>query len=440
MEIISGFSKLSKIEKIHWLASHFDQTISSEIEQMKRFWLQNVEEQKKIDEFSENTLTNFIMPFGVAPNVMINNKIYSVPMVIEESSVVAAASLAAKFWLTRGGFKSRVLSTTKVGHVHFIWKGSKEKFISFFESNKKIWLDLLSPLSAQMTARGGGINSLELIDKTSELEFYYQIELKAKTCDAMGANFINTLLEELARLMKSDLHQLNFLGQSESDFDIIMCILSNYTPECLVEAKVDCPISDLGQFSGGLSPEKFAEKFVTAVNIARIDRSRAVTHNKGIMNGVDSVVIATGNDFRAVEACVHAYASRDGSYRSLSQAKIENGHFEFSLTLPLAIGTIGGLTTLHPLSRLSLKILGQPSAEDLMKISSCIGLAQNFGALKSLVTTGIQKGHMKLHLLNILSQFEANDVEKESAKQFFADKVVSYQGVRDFLLASRTSH
>nr|HQU41084.1 hypothetical protein [Chitinophagales bacterium] len=180
-----------------------------------------------------------------------------------------------------------------------------------------------------------------------------------------------------------------------------------------------------------------AKKFRTAVNIANVDVSRATTHNKGIFNGVDAVVLATGNDFRAIEACGHAYAARDGQYRSLSKVSIIDGIFRFEIELPLAVGTVGGLTRLHPLSKRSLEMLGNPGAKELMKIMASVGLAQNFAAVKALVTSGIQKGHMKMHLTNILRHFNATDLEIENALQYFADKTVSFSGVREYLVKVR---
>ncbi|OWY20778.1 hydroxymethylglutaryl-CoA reductase, partial [Sphingobacteriales bacterium UPWRP_1] len=182
---------------------------------------------------------------------------------------------------------------------------------------------------------------------------------------------------------------------------------------------------------------EFAEKFVRAVNIARNDTYRAATHNKGIYNGIDAVVIATGNDFRAIEACGHAYAARNGKYISLSEAGIRDGKLWFQLEVPLAVGTIGGLTKIHPLAKLSLELLGNPTAEELMQIIASVGLAQNFAAVRSLVTTGIQKGHMKMHFNNILSHFNASEQERQQAEIYFADKTVSFASVRTFIESLR---
>jgi len=212
-----------------------------------------------------------------------------------------------------------------------------------------------------------------------------------------------------------------------------MSILSNYTPECLVRAWVECPVEKLGPFDNGLEAATLAEKFRKAVRIAYLDPHRATTHNKGIFNGVDAVVLATANDFRAVEAGCHTFAARDGQYRSLSHCAIEDGIFHFWLDLPLALGTVGGLTKLHPIAKLSLEMLGNPSAEELMMIIASTGLAQNFAAVRSLVTTGIQSGHMKMHLANILNHLGANAAEAADAMKYLEGKTVSFTAVREYL-------
>ena len=207
-----------------------------------------------------------------------------------------------------------------------------------------------------------------------------------------------------------------------------MNILSNFTPDCIVRAEVSCKIDELNDDSG-ISNEEFATKFKRAVTIAEIEPFRATTHNKGIMNGVDAVVIATGNDFRATEACAHAYAAKDGKYTSLTHCTIDDGVFRFWIDLPISVGVVGGLTNLHPLVKFSLALLGKPSAQELMSILAVSGLAQNFGALRSLVTTGIQKGHMKMHLFNILNQMGATEEEKQHFVTYFKDKTVSHHEV-----------
>lgn len=424
---------MSKTQKIDWLANQLGPDASHLVKEMVSFWHPDQEVQKRFDEFSENTLTNFDLPFGIAPNFLVNGKVFSVPMVIEESSVVAAASLGAKFWLERGGFRSIVVATKKVGQVHFQWQGDKSRLVSFFADRKDEILTAVGSLTTNMEKRGGGIIDFELVDCTDKIENYWQLKVTCETCDAMGANFINSILEEMAQVLRLKIMQDERFQASEKEVHVIMCILSNYTPECVVECSVECPIEDLGTFPNEMTAREFAEKFATAVRIAEVDPNRAVTHNKGIMNGVDALVLATGNDFRAIEACAHAYAARSGQYRSLSSVSLENDQFKFTLRIPLAVGTVGGLTSLHPLAKTSLAILNNPSAKELMAIIAATGLAQNFSAVKSLVTTGIQRGHMKLHLLNIMNQLNASPEEIEKGKQFFSDKVVSFQAVREFL-------
>jgi hydroxymethylglutaryl-CoA reductase len=204
-----------------------------------------------------------------------------------------------------------------------------------------------------------------------------------------------------------------------------MSILSNFTPECLVRAEVSCSIDDINEGSG-IGNQEFADKFCRAIRIASIEPYRAVTHNKGIMNGIDAVIIATGNDFRATEACAHAYAAKDGRYTSLTHASAKDGIFKFWIEIPLSIGTVGGITSLHPMVKFAHELLGYPNASGLMEIVAVAGLAQNFSAVRSLITSGIQKGHMKMHLLNILNQLEATDEEKIEIVNYFKDKVVSF--------------
>jgi len=422
---IKGFSKLSKEAKIEWLTDQYFDNSEAAIELLKSYWHQDPKTQKLHDEFIENTLSNYYMPFGVAPNFLIDGHLYSIPMAIEESSVVAAAAKSASYWMERGGFKTSIISTKKVGHVHFIYKGSAEKLESFFKKvEPKLYADTES-ITANMRARGGGIQSIKLINKTKDLEDYWQIEALFDTRDSMGANFINSCLEQFSQSLQREIKLEDSFSEEERNIQVVMCILSNYTPECIVRAEVSCPISELNG-DQGISPEEFAFKFERAVKIAQIEPYRATTHNKGIMNGVDAVIIATGNDFRAVEAACHTYASRDGQYRSLTHCEVKDGQFRFWIEIPLALGTVGGLTRLHPMVKFSLELLQNPNAEELMSIVASSGLAQNFAALRALTTTGIQKGHMKMHLLNILNQLEATEEEKEEIVSFFKDKVVSH--------------
>ena len=429
---IVGFSKLSKEKKIDWITKTHFKDSKNAANRLRSYWNSSLNVQNQHDEFVENTLTNFYMPLGVAPNFLINNTVYTLPMVIEESSVVAAAANAAKFWLNKGGFDVEVIDTIKVGQVHFLFDGDPSILTSFFKNNEIALLDAIKPLTVNMEKRGGGVVSLDLIDKTIAIDHYYQLHVRFKTADAMGANFINSCLESLAGALEEQSQQNKSFASQNSRIEVIMSILSNYVPECLVRAKVSCPINTI-EPQEGMSGVVFAKKIIQAIEIANCETYRAVTHNKGIMNGVDALVLATGNDFRAIEAGVHSYAARSGHYSSLSQASISKDQFNMELTLPLAIGTVGGLTKLHPMVGWCMELIGNPDAKTLMTIIAAAGLAQNFSALRSLVTSGIQKGHMKMHLFNILNQLQATEKQKEKALIYFKTNTVSVKAVNNFL-------
>jgi hydroxymethylglutaryl-CoA reductase len=430
---ISGFSKLSKARKIKWIVENFFKDPERVMRELMSYWHHDDEQQRLLDGFSENTISNFPMPYGVAPNFLINGRLYVVPMVIEESSVVAAASNSANFWLGRGGFKVETMGLKKVGQVHFTWNGKAQKLKSVFGELQTELRKDTTAITASMEKRGGGVLGIDLIDLTHLEDGYFQLKAAFDTSDSMGANFINSVLEQYARTLERFLATHPIFDEAEREVTIIMSILSNYTPDCLVRASVECRVNELGQFPEGMDATTFAQKFCKAVRIAHLDPHRATTHNKGIFNGIDAVVLATANDFRAVEACGHTYAARTGKYRSLSDCTVENGIFRFWLDIPLALGTVGGLTKLHPIARRSLELLGNPTAEELMMVVAAVGLAQNFAAVRSLVTTGIQQGHMKMHLANILNHFDATENEKPATMAHFADKAVSFTAVREFL-------
>ena len=427
---IKGFSKLSKEAKMEWLVQSYFNGDGTKIEELKDYWHKDPKRQSLHDEFIENSLSNFFIPYGVAPNFVINGKDYCIPFAIEESSVVAASAKAAAFWSERGGFKSEVLSMRKIGHVHFTWAIDPQKVRTFFYDIKQELFKGTEDLTANMRQRGGGIIDIELIDRSDIESNYFQLKGIFETRDAMGANFINSILERFSSIWRDKVESSQVFSEKEKEsLLIIMCILSNYSPECIVRSEVSCKVEDLFNGKGDFPAELFAEKFKQAVRIATIEPYRATTHNKGIMNGIDAVVIATGNDFRAVEACAHTYASRDGQYRSLTRCTVEEGVFRFWIEIPMALGTVGGITNLHPMVKFSLDLLGHPSAEELMQIISCAGLAQNFGAVASLVTTGIQQGHMKMHLMNIMNTLECTHEEKAQIIEHFKTDTVSVAAV-----------
>jgi hydroxymethylglutaryl-CoA reductase len=434
---IVGFSKLSKRGKLKWMVENFFKDPERAMKELMSYWLIDEEKQQILDRFSENTISNFHMPYGVAPNFVVNGETHCIPMVIEESSVVAAASYAAKYWANRGGFHAEVKSMDKLGQIHFTWSGPKSALVSRLGALEDQMRSSAKNLLSNMESRGGGVKQIELVDLTSSEKELYELLSTFNTVDSMGANFMNSVLEDFAETLSVFVYSDEFL-QNKGTLEIVMSILSNYTPDCLVKAWVECPIEDLGMVEE-LSASQFAHKFHKAIRIAKIDPYRATTHNKGIFNGIDAVVIATGNDFRAVEANGHVFAARNGSYQSLSDCSITAGRFKFWIEMPIAVGTVGGLTALHPMAKRSLELLGNPSASELMMIAAAMGLAQNFAAVRSLVTTGIQKGHMRMHLINMLAHLEASDEEAKKALLHFKDKVVSFSAVRAYLNLVRTS-
>jgi len=404
--IIHGFSRLTKEHKIEIVAARLKDP-EQFIEEIRNYCHPDPEIQQKFEEFSENTLANYFMPYGVAPNFLINNRNYIVPMVVEESSVVAAASNSAKLWFEHGGFHSRVLSMVKLGHVYFTWRGNKDLLLKKTSGINKFLIDNTAHLTGNMKKRGGGITHIEIIDMTGELENMFQLKASFNTADSMGANFINSCLEEFSVLLPQYLFQHNIITE-ENQFQVIMSILSNYTPDCLVECYVECDVSAFDGLYSNLTGNEFARKFEQAIKIAQVDSYRAATHNKGIFNGIDE-------------------------YQSLTDIVLSGNQFRYTLKIPLAMGTVGGLTKNHPLAKRSLEILGNPGAGELMEIAAATGLANNFSAIRSLITSGIQKGHMKMHLNNILNFLKATHEEKEKLANYFANRTVSFREVKRYL-------
>ncbi len=429
--IIKGFSKYTKHQRIDALILKygFDENLA--------LWLDSFEApdqitRKIIDDLSENPISSFHLPFSIAPNFVVNDKNLFFPLVTEESSVVAALSNIGGFWAQRGGFHAEVLGTEKKGQVHFIWKGNPETLNLLFPEIKEKLFAESAFLTVKMIKRGGGIISIELKDMTPVLPDYYQLDASFETCDAMGANFINSCLEQFGKSIQQYFRGNEQLSVKERDCEIIMAILSNYTPNSLVRAWVECPVDNL--LDGKTSDEcrLFAGKMEQAIRISQSDVSRAVTHNKGVFNGIDALALATGNDFRAIDACGHAYAARSGRYCGLTDILIQDGVFRFSIELALAVGVVGGVTTVHPLSKLAIQILDQPSASELMMYMAVAGLASNFGAVKALVSGGIQEGHMKLHLSNIMNQIRIPEENIDQVQRHFQDKTVSFSAVEEY--------
>jgi hydroxymethylglutaryl-CoA reductase len=432
MAVFSGFSKFNREQRLNYIVNNSNLE-TEEALNFNDYLAPDENQQRLYSEMIENYIGNFPLPLGVVTNMLINDEPMIVPFVTEESSVIAAASKAAKFWAERGGFRATIPGVTKKGQIHFTWNGPKHLINNLFPKIRDILYNSTHELTAKMRQRGGGITEIQLLDKTEELPGYYQIDVSFNTADAMGANFINSCLEK----MSSALQLISELNHEETMVNVIMSILSNYTPDCKVKCWVECPVEELYGWNNALSYSDFVTKFKQSVDIANIDISRAVTHNKGILNGVDAVLLATGNDWRATAASAHAYASRDGKYKGLTTINLTERTFKYELEIPLAIGTVGGITQIHPVVKQALAILNYPDTQKLMMVAAASGLATNFAAIATLITSGIQTGHMKMHLSNILNQLNVNILEKKRTLEYFSERTVSYAAVEDYILKLR---
>jgi len=429
--IIQRFSKYTKEQRIDALIKKygFDTSLGTFLKSCE---VNDESVQKIIDDLSENPISSFPFPFSVAPNFLVNGKSLFFPLVSEESSVVAALSNAAGFWAKRGGFHAEVLGTGKKGQVHFRWNGNSEYLQSLFPEIREKLQAECAFLTTKMEERGGGITGIELKSLPHILPDYYQLDASFETCDAMGANFINSCLEQFGKSLQEFFQKSAKISAGQRECEVIMAILSNYTPESRVSVWVECPVSELLDGKTEAECEAFARRFEQAVRISHLDVSRAVTHNKGIFNGIDALAVATGNDFRAIEACGHAFASRNGQYSGLTDVQIQDGKFRFSIELALAVGVVGGVTAVHPMAKLAMKILDNPSAKELMMYLAVAGLASNFAAVKALVSVGIQKGHMKMHLSNIMNQLQIPEEKRAQIQAYFQDKTVSFSDVENY--------
>jgi hydroxymethylglutaryl-CoA reductase len=370
------FYEMSLDERLSLLASKSNLTkneISTVINQPLSFY--------KIDGMVENAVGSFPLPLGIATNFVINGKEYLVPMAIEEPSVIAAASHAAKLAKSRGGFKASAESSIMRGQIQVTNLLDIKKAIHVVSKSKESLLRTVNSISKNVKALDLKTRIVENeIDGTKMLATELYVDCK----DSMGANTINSMCE----LLGPEIEQ-------KTRGKVILKILSNYATERIATSKATFKKEELGG-------NDIVDRILSAFAFAFSDTYRAVTHNKGIMNGIDAVSIATGQDFRAIEASAHAYASRDGKYRSLTTfAKSSNGDLVGRIEIPLSVGIVGGISTVHPVAKMGLKILGVKSASELACVIASAGLAQNLAAIRALSTEGIQKGHMKLHAKNI---------------------------------------
>lgn len=383
-QFFSGFYKHSISKRIELIESWLDASIDS---------ASTVLPEAYANQMIENYLFNYHLPLGVAVNLKVNNAEYVVPMAIEEPSVIAAASFGAKLL---GNIQAETKERLLIGQIIMTVQQSMAEIQQIIKENKANLLDIASQASASMVRRGGGPRDIWVEEKEHPNRNYISIYLSLDPCDAMGANVINTVLEALSPTMESII-----------EGEVLMSILSNYQPQAVTIASAKVPFAHLSNDKD--EAISLAERLEMASDYAWLDPYRATTHNKGIMNGIDAVVIATGNDWRAIEAGAHAYAVKDGQYRSLTkwQVNYENEMLEGSIEIPLQVATVGGTLSSHPTAKLALQMLNITSAKVLSNVIASVGLVQNFAAMRALVSEGIQKGHMRMQARALAMQVGA---------------------------------
>ena len=414
----NGFSKKSYHERLELLKAQalLSPETQASLEQ---------DEQMSVtvaDQLSENVVGTFSLPYSLVPEVLVNGQEYTVPYVTEEPSVVAAASYASKIIKRAGGFTVQVHQRKMIGQVALYQVADPEQALEKIASKKAELLELANQAYPSIVKRGGGARDLHVEQLKGETDFLV-VYLHVDTQEAMGANMLNTMLEALKPVLEE-------LSQGQS----LMGILSNYATDSLVTASCRIAFRYLSRQKD--QGREIAEKIALASQFAQADPYRATTHNKGIFNGIDAILIATGNDWRAIEAGAHAFASRDGHYQGLSSWRLdlETEELVGEMTLPMPVATKGGSIGLNPRVALSHELLGNPSAKELAQLIVSIGLAQNFAALKALVSTGIQQGHMKLQAKSLALLAGASESEVAPlVERLIADKTFNLETAQCYL-------
>lgn len=400
----TGFSKKSPEERIHYLEEQ-DFLADSSLEIVTN---QDLLSLSLANQMAENIIGRIALPFSLVPDVLVNGKVYQVPYVTEEPSVVAAASFAAKIIKRSGGFLTTVHNRKMIGQVAIYDVQDSQHTKESILNQKQQLLEIANAAHPSIVKRGGGACDLTIEIKEDFLIVYLMVDTK----EAMGANMVNTMMEALSSPLED-------ISKGKS----LMSILSNYATESLVTATCRVDLRFLSRQKE--EAIKLAQKMTMASQLAQVDPYRASTHNKGIFNGIDAIVLATGNDWRAIEAGAHTYAVKDGQYRGLSKwsYKVDDNFLEGTLTLPMPVATKGGSIGINPSVQLAHDLLGRPNAKELASIVLSIGLAQNFAALKALVSTGIQAGHMKLQAKSLALLAGAKEEQiSEVVKQLLDSK------------------
>lgn len=392
--LFQGFSKLNREERFQRLLE-LGALTPEDIKYLKDG---GVKDTLLADKLIENVVGYFQLPLGVATNFCIDGRDYIIPLAVEETSIIAALSKTAKWIRQHGEIITQVDGEGIIGQIQLAKVSDFSKFSAIFFENKQFLLEKANEeVAVNMVRRGGGVVDLQLRHLLREDgNDMAVIHITMDTCDAMGANIINQVLEYLKTPLE------NLTGEQ-----VTMCILSNLNDQKLTTAKVTIR---------NVEPE-LGERLQEASLFAEIDPYRAATHNKGVMNGIDPVLIATGNDWRAVEAGMHAYAARSGHYQAITRWRYNQGMLTGELTAPIIVGTVGGVTALHPTAKLCLRMMNIESANQLSRVLAAVGLVQNLGAIKALCTEGIIQGHMKLHIDNLLLGAGATDSEMPVLKE-----------------------
>ena len=420
-QLFQGFSKLTREERFQRLLALGAMT-PDDVAYLQQGAIQ---ETHLADKLIENVIGYFQLPLGVATNFCIDGKDYVIPLAVEETSIIAALSKTAKWIRQRGEITTQVTGRYIIGQIQLATVSDFDRFSKTFHDNKRFLIEKANEdVAANMVRRGGGVIDMQLRKlRRPDGGDMAVIHLMMDSCDAMGANIINQVLEYL----KTPIEHLT--GEHVS-----MCILSNLNDQKLTTAKVT--IHDVDDVLG--------ERLQEASFFAEIDPYRAATHNKGVMNGIDPVLIATGNDWRAVEAGVHAYAARSGVYQAITRWRYSDGTLVGELTAPIIVGTVGGVTSLHPTASMCLRMMGIESSNQLSQVIAAVGLVQNLGAIRALCTEGIIQGHMKLHIDNLLmvagaTEYEMPVLKKQLQHCLMVNKRVSLNNACEFLRAIRQS-
>lgn len=413
--LFKGFSKLTRPERFHRLVA-LGALTSEDVAYLSQGGLADLE---LADKLIENVIGYFQLPLGVATNFCIDGQDYVIPLAVEETSIIAALSKTARWIRQCGQITTQVIGDCIIGQLQLAHVSNFERFSTIFNDNKRFFIEKANEdVATNMVRRGGGVSDLQLrrLPRPHGGEMVV-IHLLMNSCDAMGANIMNQVLEYL----KAPIERLT--GEQVS-----MCILSNLNDQKLTTARVEIREVD---------PD-LGLRLQEASLFAELDPYRAATHNKGVMNGIDPVLIATGNDWRAVEAGIHAYAARDGRYQAITRWRYHDGLLVGELTAPIIVGTVGGVTALHPTAKMCLRMMGIESANQLSRVIAAVGLVQNLGAMRALCTEGIIQGHMKLHIDNLTMVAGASDDETGLLKSRLQDclavnKRVSLSHAQQFL-------